>query len=477
MKTIWRHRAAISTGITIGLLLVLVTLLALLDGGSAGSFIHFYYIPIVLASYLLGDLGGIVAAFAAALLAALLPLQGGLPQPFKDILIRGVLFYFIGLITARLFAKLDERREDAASLLEVSRSVNASLRVTEVLRTITETAVKITAAKASSIRLLNRSRDELTPAASYGLSLDYLAKGPVRLSHSPLDQEAIAGRTVVILDVRRDPRFHYREQASIEGLVSLLTLPLNRGEDVFGVLRVYSSSRHQWSRRERRLLQAFAEQAAIAIHNARLHEDLRRSYWETVNALARAIEAKDPHTLGHSERVTDYVLQLGRALDLSPDKMEVLRFAATLHDVGKIGLSDRSLARMGHLSMNDEVLIRMHPLIGISILQPVEFLAPVLEAVRYHHERWDGNGYPEGLAGEDIPLLARILGVANLYDNLRTGSPARPGISEQEAAQALRRAAGKDLDPSLVPVFLRALGHDSPSRAPAETANAPPQDT
>ncbi|HUU54378.1 MAG TPA: HD domain-containing phosphohydrolase [Armatimonadota bacterium] len=475
MKRIWRHRAAVSTGIAIGLLLALVTLLAYLDGGSAGSFIHFYYIPIVLASYLLGDLGGIVAAFAAALLAALLPLQGSTPQPFKDILIRGVLFYFIGLMTARLFAKLEERREDAASLLEVSRSVNASLRVTEVLRTITETAVKITAAKASSIRLLNRTRDELTPAASYGLSLDYLAKGPVRLAQSPLDQEAVAGRTVVILDITRDPRFHYREEARAEGLVSLLTLPLRRGEDAFGVLRVYSGSRHQWSGRERRLLQAFADQAAIAIHNARLHEDLRRSYWETVNALARAIEAKDPHTLGHSERVTDYTLQLGRALNLSPDKMEILRFAATLHDVGKIGLSDRSLARMGHLSMNDEVLVRMHPLIGISILQPVEFLAPVLDAVRYHHERWDGNGYPEGLAAEDIPLSARILGVANLYDTLRTASPGRPGLSEQEAPQALRRAAGKELDPSLVPVFLRALGYDSPFRTPAQPASAPPR--
>ena len=465
MRRIWRHRAAISTGVAIGLLLALVTLLAYLDGGTAGSFIHFYYIPIVLASYLLGDVGGIVAAFAAALLAALLPVQEGVPQSLKDILIRGVLFYFIGLMTARLFAKLDERREDAASLLEVSRAVNASLRVTEVLRTITEMAVRITAAKASSIRLLSRKKDELTAAASYGLSLDYLAKGPVRLAQNPLDQEALSGRTIVILDLARDPRVHYREEAAAEGLVSMLTLPLQRGQDIFGVLRVYSGSRHQWSRRECRLLQAFAEQAAVAIHNARLHEDLRRNYWETVNALARAIEAKDPHTLGHSERVTDYALQLGRALDLPPDKMETLRFAATLHDVGKIGLSDRSLSRVGHLDLSDEVLIRMHPLIGISILQPVEFLAPALHAVRYHHEHWDGTGYPEGLAGEDIPLLARVLAVANHYDSLRTGSPGRPSLSAAEAAQAMRRAMGKELESDLVAVLLRTLGRDAATTA------------
>ncbi len=378
-------------------------------------------------------------------------------------------------MTSRLFAKLEERREDAASLLEVSRSVNTSLRVNQVLRIITETAVKITAAKACSIRLLHRGRDELTTAASYGLSLDYLAKGPVRLAESPLDREVVEGRTVAIVDVSRDPRFHYREQARAEGLVSLLCLPLRRGDDVFGVLRVYSGTRHQWSRRERRLLQAFADHAAVAIQNANLHENLRRSYWETVNALARAIEAKDPHTLGHSERVTDYALQLGRGLDLPAEQMETLRFAATLHDIGKIGVADSSLARAGHLDMSAEVLTRMHPLIGISILQPVEFLAPALDAVRYHHERWDGRGYPEGLAGESIPLLARVLAVVNLYDNLRTSSPGRPGLPPAEAARALRRSAGKETDPDLTGTFLRTLGFDFPPRADALPAPPPPE--
>jgi HD-GYP domain-containing protein (c-di-GMP phosphodiesterase class II) len=235
-------------------------------------------------------------------------------------------------------------------------------------------------------------------------------------------------------------------------------LRLSRGDQVFGVLRVYAASRHQWSRRERRLLQAFSEQACIAIQNARLHEDLRRNYWETVNALARAIEAKDPHTLGHSERVTDYALQLGRELELSADEMETLRFAATLHDIGKIGMADESVSRYRHLDMSDEVVLRMHPLIGIAILQPVEFLAPALGAVRHHHERWDGKGYPQGLAGEEIPFLARLLAVTNAYDILRTDSPARPGMSVQEAAESLRRSAGKELDRRLTEAFLRVLG-------------------
>jgi response regulator RpfG family c-di-GMP phosphodiesterase len=459
MNQIRRNSSAVLIGIGLGLMLVFVTWVAYLDGGTQGSFIHFFYIPIVLASYLLGDIGGIVTAFAAALLAAMLPLRviDSTPQPIQDVIIRAILFYFIGLITAWLFAKLEERRADAESLVEISRSVNASLRPSQVLRTIAETAVRITAAKACSIRLVNREKTELTAAASYGLSLDYLAKGPVRIADSSVDREALAGRTVSILDVRHDPRVRYREEAAEEALVSLLCMPLRRGKEVFGVLRVYSASRHFWSRREQRLLQAFADQAGVALDNARLHEDLRRNYFETVSALARAIEAKDPYTLGHSERVTDYSLQLGRALELGPEQMETLRFAATLHDIGKIGLTDESLARSTHLDMSDEILVRMHPLIGISILQPVEFLASALGPVRYHHERWDGKGYPEGRAGEEIPLLARVLAVANIFDRLQTGSPNRPGLSPRQAAQELRRLAGTALDPRLTEVFLRTI--------------------
>jgi hypothetical protein len=459
MKQSRSNQADLLTGLSIGVLLTLITWVTYAGGGAGGSYTHCYYLPIVIASYLLGDLGGIVTAFAAALLAGILPLDTDLhsPQPLSDILLRAALFYFVGLMTARLFAKLDERRADAASLLKVSRTVNASLRASEVLRTIAETAVRITSAKACSIRLLNRERTELILAASYGLSLDYLAKGPIHVAESTVDRDVVSGRVVALLDVRVDPRFHYREEARNEGLVSSLSIPLLKGKEVFGTLSVYSRSRHQWSRRERRLLQAFAEQAGIAIHNARLHEDLRRNYWETVSALARAIEARDPLTLGHSERITDYALQLGAAAGLSPEDLETLRFAATLHDIGKIGVGDEAISRGGHLDVSDEIVVRMHPLIGLSILQPVEFLAPALPAVRYHHERWDGNGYPEGLQKEQIPYLARLLAVVNLYDRLQVGSPGRATLSPQEAAQELRKLAGTALDPELIQLFLQTL--------------------
>jgi len=459
MKQLWHNRRNVLLGLAIGVQLVLVTWVAHYGGGSSGSYIHFYYFPIILAAYFLGDLGAAVTAVTAAALAGLLYLHTfeGQRQPPEDIVIRGLLFLFVGVVTSRLFAKLNERRADAASLLKVSRFVNASLRPTEVLRTIAETAVAITHAKACSIRLLNRERTELVLATSYGLSLDYLSKGPHRVSENPLDQEVVAGKTLSVLDVRLDPRFRFHGAAQQENLVSLLSLPLRKGEAVFGTLSVYSESRHEWTYRERRLLQAFAEQAGVAIHNARLHDDLRRNYWETVSALARAIEAKDSHTLGHSERVTDYALQLGTAAELGPEQMETLRFAASLHDIGKLGVGEEH----GRGDLSDEIVMRMHPLIGISILQPIEFLGPALAAVRSHHERWDGNGYPEGLAGEEIPFLARLLAVADLFDRLQLDVPGRAGLTRGEASQELRRLGGTALDPKLAELFVRTLERQS----------------
>jgi HD-GYP domain-containing protein (c-di-GMP phosphodiesterase class II) len=445
--------------------------LVYLDGGASGTFVNLFYIPIVLAAFVFGDVGGAIVAVVCAVVAGpFLPQQvvGNIAQPFYGILTRAAFFYFMAIFTARLAASVRRRGEESASLLSVAQAVSASLRLEQVLQTIAEKAVEITGAKACSIRLLSAEGSELLPAASVGLSPEYLGKGRVWVRSSGLDQDVLAGETVLLGDVTKDARFQYRRQAESEGLVSALALPLRQRERVVGVLRVYSGRRRNWSGQDRRVLEGFATQAAIAIENARLYEDIHSNYWETVRALTRAIEAKDPFTLGHSERVTSYAVQLGQELGLSHDELETLRFAAILHDIGKIGVAEKALARSASdLDTSDDVLVRMHPLIGKSILEPVAFLRPALDAVRYHHERWDGEGYPEGLAGSAIPRSARILAVANAYDHLTTDQPERLGLTREEALNDLKRRAGTQLDPEMVEAFERSfratLGDVEPS--------------
>ncbi|HJV93376.1 MAG TPA: HD domain-containing phosphohydrolase, partial [Azonexus sp.] len=142
------------------------------------------------------------------------------------------------------------------------------------------------------------------------------------------------------------------------------------------------------------------------------------------------------------------------AAGLSTEELETLRFAATLHDIGKIGVGDEAIGRVGQLDVSDEIVVRMHPLIGISILQPVEFLAPALPAVRYHHERWDGNGYPDRLQGEAIPLAGRIMALADVFDALTSKRVYKESLAVDEAMGIIAAEQGQHFDPSLVEVFL-----------------------
>ncbi|NIM04354.1 MAG: HD domain-containing protein [Armatimonadetes bacterium] len=456
--------------IIVSILLIAITWLVLEFRGIAASYTHLYYIPIILAAVFLGDVRGVIVALIAAGLSGWVTYTTrGLSPVASEIVIRTMIFFAIAVLTARLSAILKEKGEEASSLFTVSHAVSQSLRLDDILPNIARMSAQITEGQASIIRLLARKGDELRPAASWGLSSDYISKGPVRVSDSVVDQEVKRGKVVMLSDLRQDHRaYHYRQEAIAEGLLSCICVPLQRGERFLGVLRVYSDYPRHWSRRDERLLRALAGEAAVAIENAQLHETLRRSYWETVRALTRAIEAKDPQMLGHSERVTGYVLQIARQMGLSPDEMEILRFAATLHDIGKIAVEEQ-LLRVSNPQAYRDALEKNHPLVGMSILQPAEFLRSALDGVRYHHERYDGTGYPEGLKGEQIPLQARLLAVANGYDALTHPPSGKEPLSPQSALAELERQAGSAFDPGVVDALSAALGKRVERRTKVET--------
>lgn len=446
------QRIVIAAAIAVSL--PLIAWLVYLDGGTMGSMPYLFYVPIVVASFALGDLGAVLAALVAAGLAALIPLSvaGHQRQPLDDILIRSAFFYAVALLTSRLATGLEAGAAQSASLLSISEAISGSLRIDQVLSTITEKAVELMKAKACSISLLDREAKKLNFAASTGLSQQYRSMAPITVEESQLDRQALSGQAVSIHNAASDFTFPLHEQAKAEGISSILCAPLIIRERRLGVIRIYSQWPRKFSRRDHRLLCALASHAAVAIENARLYESLGRNYWDTIRALARAIEARDPYTLGHSERVTHYALAAGQELGLSQKQMEIIRFGGILHDIGKIGVPEETL---GQASDPADVISRLHPLIGRSILEPVEFLAPALEIVQFHHERYDGRGYPEGLAGEAIPLLARLVAIANVYDHLTTDQPSRPALEPARACGELKAGAGAEFDPDLLQAFCR----------------------
>jgi len=173
--------------------------------------------------------------------------------------------------------------------------------------------------------------------------------------------------------------------------------------------------------------------------------------------IARTVEAKDPSTEGHLKRMADYASGLARHIGLSHEMTVAMSYAGILHDIGKIGVSDRILLKPAPLTPEEFKEMRQHVLIGENIVKPLRFSAHIAPAVRSHHERWDGNGYPDGLKGENIPLEARIVAVADAYDSMTSDRPYRPSVPPEEAKELLREGMGTQWDPALVKAFLEMI--------------------
>ena len=207
---------------------------------------------------------------------------------------------------------------------------------------------------------------------------------------------------------------------------------------------------------QRKLLSIVASRAAAAIENARLYEDLQATFQQTIQSLARTIDKMDRYTSGHSERVARYAVNLARWLGLPEDQIDIVRHSALMHDIGKVGCV-LNLNKPGKLTQSEYEIFKKHPSYGKDILDPIKFLQPVVPGVHLHHERWDGRGYPLGLAGKDIPLIARIIAVADTYDAMTSDRAYRRALPHEVTVNELERCSGSQFDPDIAGVFTEQI--------------------
>jgi len=229
----------------------------------------------------------------------------------------------------------------------------------------------------------------------------------------------------------------------------------NSGGRIVGVLVARASGLS--ARQDLPWLERLARPVAMAVENARLHGELKKGFIETAEALAEAIEKKDRCTGGHAKRVAHFAVRIGRELGLAAGGLERLRLSALLHDVGKIGIEDQILKKGAGLEAPEWSVMRTHPELGYQILRRISGMGDVVDGMRFHHERWDGRGYPLGLAGEEIPRVARIIAVADAYDAMISTRPYRQGIASECAAREIRAGSGTQFDPEVVAAFERAF--------------------
>jgi putative nucleotidyltransferase with HDIG domain len=219
-------------------------------------------------------------------------------------------------------------------------------------------------------------------------------------------------------------------------------------------LRAELARREQEAADKERQLERYAADLREIFKQERARtQELRRSYMATVRALSNAVEARDAYTGKHAERVTAYGMEIARAFGLPLSEMPELEFGFLLHDVGKVAIPDAILYKPSSLTEEERALMARHPVVGAEIVSGIEFLSEAIEVVRSHHERWDGDGYPDGLAGDEIPLAARVFAVADVLDALTTDRPYRSACPLGDARQMILAESGGQFDPRAVEAF------------------------
>lgn len=310
---------------------------------------------------------------------------------------------------------LEQQIRQLTALHQAGQAITSSLDLQETLDAILQMSGEIVSSSAGAIKLLDEETKELTVAAQAGMI-----------------------------------------EAEQSGLRKY-DLPLKIGSRTIGVFELVRMAGDQLGDDERKLLETLAAQAAIAIENARLFEDTQRVYYDTLKSLARALEARDHYTRGHSERVANLARSTAQHMGLDESKCLLIYNAALLHDIGKIGVRDAVLLAPRKLTHEEMAIIRQHPAFGNVILGPLKFLGAVSDLVRHHHERWDGAGYPDGIGGEAIPLESRIIAVADAFDAMTSSRPYRHARSKAEAMDEIRGEAGRQFDPDVVEAFLTVV--------------------
>jgi putative nucleotidyltransferase with HDIG domain len=339
------------------------------------------------------------------------------------------------------------------ALAEIGFVVNSSLDPETVLRKVMDTIIQLSGAQRAFL-MLQDAQGELYTAFGRNWKLESLKPGEYEISRTVIDRVVERGEALLTTNAQEDPRFDGIQSVVAYSLRSILCVPLKAKDDIIGV--IYADNRVRegiFTEAHRFLLSAFADQAAVALENAKLFNDLSLSYHETLESLARALDAREQETEQHTRRVELYSMALAKAMGLSDEELIEIRRGALMHDIGKIGVPDAILLKPGPLTEEEWVEMRRHPETGLSILQGILFFKGAIDIVGSHHEHYDGRGYPRGLVGEQIPLGARIFTVADALDAITSDRVYRKAQSFKAAYEEIMRCRGTQFDPKVVDAF------------------------
>ena len=377
-------------------------------------------------------------------------------------------------LIARSFMAITERLEENVRSLEsakqtlhavmskVGQGIANMQNIDTFLELILESVTEAISGRVGVLMLVDSEKNELWVKAAYGMEFDRDFDDRIPLEKGTALHTMVESKAPIIIQNDEEGFSHSSAPNEIFA-APMICAPLVSQDTVRGIIAISGRTEGEdFEEEEMNLLFNLASQTAVALENSQLNQDIESTYFETISALALAVDAKDKYYRGHLDRVARYCILIGKKLGLEPEEINTLSAAAKLHDLGKIGIPDDVLRKGEPLTDQEWILMKKHPEIGETIIKPIRSLHHLCDLIRHHHEKLDGSGYPDHLRGSAISPLVRIIAIADIYDALTTKRSYRDGDSPREAFQELRQMRDK-IDQDIVDILEEALDEDSPA--------------
>nr|NIS16192.1 HD domain-containing protein [candidate division Zixibacteria bacterium]NIX54970.1 HD domain-containing protein [candidate division Zixibacteria bacterium] len=355
-------------------------------------------------------------------------------------------------LRAQKLAKENKHLKSLLSLYQISEAMGSTIHLNSLLDLVLQSIVNEFNADLVSISLWDTHRDCLALEAFYGDEMQ-IKKNPLLSGKSEINYKVLKeAQPQVVNELEDSP------DSEVTSYTSLVCHPLLVQGKVIGTLNLLRNGQFDiFGLGDIHLLWILASKAATAIEHSQLYLELEQAYIGTIRAFANAVEARDNYTRGHTERVYKIASIIARALEWSEEQMKNLYMGCVLHDIGKIGVPDSILNKPGRLNDEERRIMQLHPETGVKMLEGIPMLEPALPYILYHHEKYDGSGYPLGLKAENIPIEGRILAIADTVDAILTNRPYRKGASLEKVSRELIECSSGQFDPDLVEIFMGVL--------------------
>jgi response regulator RpfG family c-di-GMP phosphodiesterase len=354
--------------------------------------------------------------------------------------------------------RIEEKVKRLALLSQLSQILNSTLDTKEIRRRAMEAATQLMKAEVGSLLLVHEEKHHLYFEVALGEREEDIKTISLNFGEGIAGWVAQHGKPLIVNSPKKDRRFFKGVDERTEFKTrNIICVPVRVKEKTVGVLEaINKKGKGRFNQEDLSLLTSLADQVAIALDNSRLYQELEEMFFQTAESLADAIEKRDSHTGGHTQRVTLYSQAIAKYLQLTPSERKWVKITSVLHDIGKIGIEDDILKKPKPLSPEEFHIIKRHSNMGAEIIEHIRQLKEIIPGVKYHHEQVDGKGYPDGLRGEDIPLLAKIVAVSDTYDAMTTDRPYRKAMDKKMAIDELKRCSGTQLDKEVVEAFIQA---------------------